>query len=243
MTFDISFFFLNISILLSNVLWTGWKKKKKRNLAKDANSTQHVLVPNLRSATQKYTKMDLQSHWRHGQTSMSDTCQVKKKKSFAWILCLSYLTPELQSPVVFFFTTKLHGEWQAASSLKLVQHNEEHSAVWQKGLLTNKMVATQTTCGDFIFLSWFSCHCIIGNYVAILHSCYGFSMTSPPSVMSISPWLPLCFFVIECPYKMFYIKNVLLWSSFQVVFFWYSIYLVKWMTSIYNLSHIALNLH
>lgn len=138
--------------------------------------------------------MDLQSHWRHGQTSMSDTCQVKKKKkkSFAWILCLSYLTPEQPSPVAFFFTTKLYGEWQAASRLKLVNTTKSTVLFGKKACWQTKWLPHKRTCGIFIFLSWFSCYCIIVNYVAILHSCYGFQ--SSPFVMSISPLTAIMFF-------------------------------------------------
>lgn len=115
------------------------------------------------------------------KTSMSDTCQLKKK-AFAWILYLSYLTPEQPSPVAFFLCHQI--PCRMTSRQRLLTQTE-HRAVRQKGLLTNKWLLHKTTRGSFISLSWFPCHCIILNYVDVLHSCYGFSMSSafPPSCL------------------------------------------------------------
>lgn len=151
--------------------------------------------------------MDFWSLWTQ-ITSMSESCQVKKKVLHE--SCLSYLTNEQLSTGMFVEAYTLY---RTRGSSRFTTE----SSVWRQ---------THSCCTNIIFLSWFllppCCSELWPFFIVIM-----VSMTSPaPTSCWYSLWLPLfCLveffflFVNECPWNVLY-KNVLLWGSFQTLYLW-----------------------
>lgn len=80
----------------------------KENLAKDANSPQHVVVVSELENIKRTTRMDFNKA-TEGMDKPAWSILVnpgeKKNNSFAWILCLSYLTRVQPGPVAFLIIT------------------------------------------------------------------------------------------------------------------------------------------
>lgn len=137
----------------------------KRNLAKDANSPQHVVVPNSRTlnAPHRWTSTKTLKAWINQHDRYLSILKRGEKNSFAWILCLSYSTRVQPSPVTFSLplnTTPSDEQpaWQRA-------HCCLGGRQQQKKSRPKSETPHKTSGGGYIFLSLFSCHCNIINHV------------------------------------------------------------------------------
>lgn len=112
-------------------------------------------------------------------------------------MCVFIFDPRAAKPTCIFFpplNSTENGRQTVSTAKSTVLFGKETH--WQNGWRTTGCATAPFLCSCVVvFLAT-----VVVKYAAILHSCYGLS------VASITPFDCHYVFVIECPYKMFYIK-------------------------------------